>query len=171
MINRKDFQSFIVWNWISEPISKIRRQPLCPFKDADLDVFQNLTSTAVKGQSPPCRVYLFLSKVVTCSAPTRLHWAAHFSPVHCHWPALHTLGGLKGHKGNRQRQRCKRPKETLGAAVPGVASLLYPVPRLVRASPMETRTVVSFQTASLVKVEARRTLAAAHALLPALPHG
>lgn len=54
-----------------------------------------LTSMAVKAQSPPCSEYLFLSKVVTCSAPIRLHWAAHFSLVHCHCPSLHTLGGSR----------------------------------------------------------------------------
>lgn len=57
--------------------------------------FVCLTSTAVKEQSPPCSEYLFLSKVVTCSAPIMLHWAAHFSLVHCHRPAPHTLEGLR----------------------------------------------------------------------------
>lgn len=36
---------------------------------------------------------------------------------------------------------------------------------------METGTIVSFQTESLVKVEARWTLTAPHTLLPALAHG
>lgn len=81
-------------------------------------VFMDLTSTAVKAQFPPCSEYLFLSKVVSCRAPIRLHWAAHFSPVHCHWPALHTLGGSRvkqwnGESESRKKKTGKETQETL----------------------------------------------------------
>lgn len=108
-----------------------------------------LTSTAVKGQSPPCSIYLLLSKVVTCSTPIRLHWAAHLSRVHCHWPALHTLVKKKNRESEREqwrrvKEKYKGKRDIDKAAIPGVASLLYPVPWLVGASPMETRTIVTF---------------------------
>lgn len=71
-----------------------------------VDSCLKLTSTAIKGQSPPCSKYCFLSKVVICSAPIRVHWPSHFSRVHCHSPVLHTLrddGKIK--KGHRIRKR------------------------------------------------------------------
>ena len=137
----------------------------------------------MKGQSPPCSEYLFLSKVVTCNAPNRVHCPAHFSTVHCHWPAMHTLGEWRVKINKSSWVNIKRAKAEINEGgmgetdtnkyltSPGVAFLLYCVPRLVGASAVETGTIVSFQTGALVKVEAWRTLTASNTLLPALAHG
>lgn len=67
--------------------------------------------------------------------------------------------------------RVRRTQKTKQRHTPSIASLLYPFPWLVGASAMETRTILSFQTESLMEVEAWGTLTAPYTLLPALADG
>lgn len=86
--------------------------------------------------------------------------------------SAHTAKTTGEEKRNKLSGKCgERHTEARETAIPGVASLLYPVPWLVGAPAVVTGTVISFQTVSLVKVESWGTLAAANTLLPALSHG